>query len=274
MRLNQIQRRAMKTNGRRPLFRPRLERLEDKLAPAVFTVTNTFDVGPGSLRQAILDANANQALDNIVFDIPGAGVHTIFLADQMIITDPVTIDGYTQPGASPNTLAVGDNAVLQIEIDGSFAPPIQGAFLFNGGGGSTVRGLVINHMNAAAFNTGPSFGNPSSNNTIAGNFIGTDVTGMAYAAGGDSGIYLQGIGNTIGGSAPADRNVIVAGSSGIERMIGFDGDTRNNTIQGNYMGVNAAGTAALHAGNPTQGLFPGRPVSTSRCRRPSAWGRW
>jgi hypothetical protein len=257
MRPDWLNQRLTKKNQVRSQFRPQLEWLEDRLAPATFTVRNTFDVGPDSLRQAILDANANQALDNIVFAIPGDGVHTIFLADQMIITDPVIIDGYTQQGASPNTLAVGDNAVLKIEIDGSSAPPITAAFIFNGGGGSTVRGLVINHMNAAAFNTGPGFGFPSNNNTIAGNFIGTDATGTAYAAGGDSGIYLQGIGNTIGGPDRADRNVIVAGSSGIERMITFDGDTHDNTIQGNYFGVNAAGTAALNGGNTTQGMFPG-----------------
>ena len=44
---------------------------------ATFTVTNTSDSGAGSLRQAILDANANPGLDTIAFDIPGAGVHTI-----------------------------------------------------------------------------------------------------------------------------------------------------------------------------------------------------
>ena len=47
------------------------------LAAATFTVTNTDDTGPGSLRQAILDANAAPGLDTIAFNIPGAGVHTI-----------------------------------------------------------------------------------------------------------------------------------------------------------------------------------------------------
>ena len=100
MRPDWLNQRLTKKNQVRSQFRPQLEWLEDRLAPATFTVRNTFDVGPDSLRQAILDANANQALDNIVFAIPGDGVHTIFLADQMIITDPVIIDGYTQQGAS------------------------------------------------------------------------------------------------------------------------------------------------------------------------------
>ncbi len=42
-----------------------------------FTVTNTNDSGIGSLRQAILDANASVGLDTVVFNIPGAGPHTI-----------------------------------------------------------------------------------------------------------------------------------------------------------------------------------------------------
>ena len=42
-----------------------------------FTVTNTNDTGPGSLRQAILDANAAAGSDTIGFDIPDPGAHTI-----------------------------------------------------------------------------------------------------------------------------------------------------------------------------------------------------
>src|SRR5512132_1754955 len=87
---------------------------------ATFTVTNTADSGPGSLRQAILDANANPGLDTIAFNIPGAGVHTISPGSNFdSLTDPVLVDGYTQPGSSPNTDPVGTNAVLLIELDGA-----------------------------------------------------------------------------------------------------------------------------------------------------------
>src|SRR5207244_2982572 len=95
-----------------------------------FIVTNIDDGGTGSLRQAIVDANANPGHDTITFCIPGAGVHTITpLAPGLpTITDPVTIDGYTQEGASPNTNgpSQGDNAVLLIEISGA-GPASQGA---------------------------------------------------------------------------------------------------------------------------------------------------
>src|SRR5581483_11026436 len=87
---------------------------------ATFTVTNTNDSGAGSLRQALLDANAAPGLDTIAFNIPGTGVHTITTptTDLPDITSPVLIDGYTQPGSTPNTNALnaGINAVLQIEL--------------------------------------------------------------------------------------------------------------------------------------------------------------
>ena len=64
--LNRILRRAGASQKHLPPKRFRrylvVERLEDRLVPTTFTVTNTLDSGPGSLRQAILDANANPGL--------------------------------------------------------------------------------------------------------------------------------------------------------------------------------------------------------------------
>src|SRR5436853_2502187 len=73
-------------------------------------VTNTNDSGPGSLRQAILDANNNPGLDTISFSI-GSGPKTIRPLEALpTLTDPVVIDGTTQPGFSGTPI---------IEIDGS-----------------------------------------------------------------------------------------------------------------------------------------------------------
>src|SRR3954454_7781394 len=86
-------------------FRPRLEALEDRLAPATFTVLNTNDLGAGSLRQAILDANASAGLDTIAFNIAGSGVHTINVASALpAISDAVKIDGTTQSAFSGSPL--------------------------------------------------------------------------------------------------------------------------------------------------------------------------
>jgi len=84
---------------RRSLAGPRVETLENRLLLSIVTVTNTVDSGPGSLRQAILDANADPYDDSIVFNIGGGGVQIIqpnsYLPE---ITKPVVIDGTTQPG--------------------------------------------------------------------------------------------------------------------------------------------------------------------------------
>src|ERR1039457_4729828 len=82
-------------------------------AAATLPVSNANDSGAGSLRQAILDANATSGLDTIIFQIPGSGVHTIvLLAALPAITDPVVIDGTTQPGYAGTPL---------IELNGTSA---------------------------------------------------------------------------------------------------------------------------------------------------------
>ena len=96
MRLNRHQRRATKKTSRHPSWRPRLERLEDKLAPAVFMVTNTNDGGAGSLDEAIFLAentpNAGGVPDEVHFNIPGAGVHTIRPTQAFpVLTDPESL---------------------------------------------------------------------------------------------------------------------------------------------------------------------------------------
>src|SRR5205814_535163 len=70
------------------------------------------------------------------------------------ITDPVIIDGFTQPGSSANTLTVGDDSVHLIELDGTNAP--GAAFVVNSGG-NTFEGLVINRFPGASFNPGYAF---------------------------------------------------------------------------------------------------------------------
>jgi hypothetical protein len=43
------------------------ELLKDRTVPSTFTVLNLADSGTGSLRQAVLDANANPGADLILF---------------------------------------------------------------------------------------------------------------------------------------------------------------------------------------------------------------
>ncbi len=64
---------------------------------ATYTVTTVNDSGAGSLRQAILDANANAGADTINFNIAGTGIHTISLASLLpTITGQTTINATTE----------------------------------------------------------------------------------------------------------------------------------------------------------------------------------
>ena len=102
------------------------------------------DVSHCSLREAIAAANDNPGVDPIAFNIPSEGPHTIQPMSALpTITDPVIIDGYTQPGASPSTSGPGLalNTVLKIELDGTNAGAGSNGITITAGI-STVRGLA------------------------------------------------------------------------------------------------------------------------------------
>jgi hypothetical protein len=188
-------------------------------ASTTFTVINTNDAGPGSLRQAILDANDMSGADIIEFDIPGTGVHTIAPTSRLpTVTRPVTINGYSQPGAQPNTRAVGSDAALKIMLSG--AKTVGANALVIGTSNSTVRGLVINQWQGVGIRTdGPG----ATANRIAGNYIGTDKNGTAPLGNADQGVFIgNSPNNTIGGTSAGAHNVISASKF---YGVGFIGDT-------------------------------------------------
>jgi hypothetical protein len=119
--------------------------MEDRTVLSIFTVANTNDSGAGSLRQAITDANSHAnsgGPDLINFNIPGTTVHTISPASGLPqITEAVTIDGYSRPGAVRNNLPAGDSANILIDLDGG-APGNGGlglVFLNHSGSGRPVH---------------------------------------------------------------------------------------------------------------------------------------
>ena len=150
---------AVGTSGRS--CQPRLEALEDRQLPATFLVTTTADSGPSSLRQAILDSNTSPGSDTIAFQIGKGGAQRIApLSALPVLTDPVVIDGSTQPGYTGSPI---------IELHGGQAGAAHGLWIT--AGNSRVRGLVINAYDYGIRLEG------IGGNLIAGNFIGTDVTG-------------------------------------------------------------------------------------------------
>ena len=248
-------------------------------SPGTLTVNDTgdaSDASPGdsrcetatnngvcTLSAAIEEANANAAIDTIEFDIPGPGVHRIAPTDRLpAITAPVTIDGYSQPGASRNTLAVGNDAVLLIEINGQAAPggnnagsDRYGLFVTATGSNTTITGLVVNGFSDGTW--GEAIKTQYAEGVvIEGNFIGTDPTG-AFAVPNTQGVRFDDISSRtaphrVGGPDPAQRNVI-SGNLGYGIWNGRWDIGKSNVIQGNYIGTNAAGTAPI--GNLQAGIF-------------------
>ena len=198
---------------------------------ATFLVTNTNDTGPGSLRQAITDANAASG-NTVKFQI-GSGPQTISLASMLpVISRPMIIDGATQPGyaGTPLIEITGNNTV-------SFGFDVTG-------GNSTINGLAINSFTSSGIVL-----TTNSGNTVTNCYLGTSLDGATSKANG-AGISIQGgsNGNTIGAVIGKAGNLISGNQTNGIQISGSNG----NMIAGNFIGTNAAGTGAL--GNGSYGL--------------------
>lgn len=208
------------------------------LAPsATFTVTNTSDSGTGSLRQAILNANLTSGADTINFGIIhiGNAVLTISpLTPLPAITDPVTIDGSTQSGQKEACNVALDHPC--IVIDGTNAGS-SAVGLDITAGNTTIKGLVINNFGGSGISIFSNGGD-----TIQGNYIGTDATGATSVPNG-VGLRVDSGSNLIGGAIRGAGNLISGNThDGLEIDITAGS---NNTIEGNLIGTNKSGTAAL-----------------------------
>jgi CSLREA domain-containing protein len=194
-----------------------------------------------SLREAINAVNTDPNRDLIIFDIPESGPHTIQLELPLpVITQSLTIDGYTQSGASPATSST--LATLMIELDGSDAGADANGLVITAGN-STVRGLVINRFSATGILLHGNGGN-----VIVGNYLGTDVSGTVAFTNGEHGIHIVGVtDNIIGGADPGDRNIISGNADGGVRLSGATAS--NNTLLGNFVGIGADGTALPNGKN-------------------------
>lgn len=210
------------------------------VAAATYTVTNNAGSGPGSLSQAIQNANLNPGLDTIVFAI-GSGPQTIQWDSTSIgnINDPVIIDGTTQPGFAGTPI---------ITIDGG--NHVRNDGLDIGTSGCTIRGLAI-----GGFSGGVGISIFGDSNVIEGNFLGIDATGSVARPNEDGVNIIKGANNRIGGTTAASRNVLSGNSqNGVDlTLLPIPNTAITGTlIEGNYIGTNAAGTAAL--ANANQGI--------------------
>ncbi len=198
-----------------------------------------------SLREAITAANNTTGTDTISFNIAGAGPHTIALGSVLpTITDTVIIDGTTEPD-------YGGSPIIELDgsgITGGAASAKKGLQLVAGSDGSTIKGLVINQF------AGHGIEINSSNNTVHGTYIGTNVAGTSIAGfgNGEHGVTINSSGNTIGGSGAGEANIISGNQVGVS-ILGTG--SNSNTITGNFIGTDITGV--LDLGNLFEGVVIG-----------------
>ncbi|MGA9334731.1 MAG: right-handed parallel beta-helix repeat-containing protein, partial [Rudaea sp.] len=208
------------------------------------TVTNTNDSGAGSLRAAINSANANVSSGALItFDIgSGCGPHVITLNSNLpAIAAPMLINGYSQTGASENTLDTGDNASICVILEAGNSAVDDGLYVSSFAGDSVqavVQGLAFSGFSYAAIDFAGGSGHG-----IAGNHFGGNVNGHALQANGvDIELEKNAHDAIIGGADAAERNIIGdAADVGILLGNGVVGQpytgTYNNQVINNYIGV-------------------------------------
>ena len=207
----------------------------------IFVVSNTGDnggvdpaplAGTGTLRQAIVDANANGGPDAINFNIPGPSTISP-LAPLPAITGTVNIDGTSQPGFSGSPV---------IELSGLSAGAANGLTI--NASSSIVRGLVINRFGGHGIVVN------GSSNVIEGNFIGTNTAGTFALGNAQDGVFISaGSSNTIGGTTSAARNLLSGNRNGVQ----ISGPANGNQVSGNFIGTNGSGASAI--GNSVNGVL-------------------
>jgi hypothetical protein len=182
-----------------------------------FAVTNLNDSGSGSLRQAVLNANANPGADEITFNVTG----TITLTTgELLITDKLTILG---PGASLLTVS-GNNASRVFNIIGANVT-IAGLTISNGNVGVGSGGGIRNEGGTLTV----------TNSTVSGNFAGS--------AGGISGFGTTAVTNsTVSGNTASTSGGGISNNGGLLLVT-------NSTISGNF--ANEGGGISDTALNPT-----------------------
>jgi hypothetical protein len=195
--------------------------LAGQAAAATFTVTNTDDSGPGSLRQAIVDANANPG-SVIAFSI-GSGPQVIKLLTGLPPISRTFLDGATQPGYAGEPIIRIDGALFQVSEPCLIAQS-------TGDIPTLVRALVITGCPNAGIIL-------AANSRLLGSWVGIGFDGVT-ARPNDYGVFVGG-NSFVGGFGPADGNVISGNRLAGVAFFGIGG------VFGNRIGTDKTGLIAV-----------------------------
>jgi uncharacterized repeat protein (TIGR01451 family) len=209
-----------------------LEPLEERQLLATFTVANVNDSGPGSLRQALVDANSALGDDDIEFQIPGPGVQRVLLLTPLpTITDTVTIAGGTQDPTSN---------LPRVEIDGASAGTATGLRV-------AATNVSIERIAIVNFSVDGIYIESSGTSTnIVGVHLGVHADGTTPGGNGGSGLFVNGAsGVTVGRAGSPYLNVI---SGNQTAGITFDSNATSNIVLRSLIGVTSAGSQAIANG--------------------------
>lgn len=153
--------------------------------------------------------------------------------------------GISVVGSGVKNSVIAGNYIGTLPDGTTAAGNLNGILLSGGATNATIGGTTAAARNVISGNssTGISLVDAgTSGNVVRGNYIGTDSTGAVGLGNGLVGIAINGAsGNTVGGLTAGARNVI----SGQEFGISLTGAASSNSVVGNYIGLNAAGTAAI-----------------------------
>jgi titin len=234
--------------------------LSAQVYAGTYTVTNNGDnggndpaagAGTGTLRQAIVDANAAGGTNTINFNIGSAS--TITLLATLPSISNVTINGFSETGAAANTAAVFGstlNPTYKITITSGSSGANT---LLTLGSSNVIKGLVFKDCAS----TGKLITVNGSSNQIIGCYIGMTSGGTSYGGGNATyGIYINGAAsNVIGNGTKAGANLISGiGNYGYGIYITGSGAT-SNTIKGNIIGLQKDGATLVSSNSQLYGVY-------------------